>query len=140
MEDREERAQDSEYGWIFDKPQEKAGMQDGMEAETQSVPEKKKTAARKRTRKTGSDGQENSRGQEKEAGAGGSSEDPRSIEELFEELDLMIRKLEDGSSSLEDSFRYYEEGMKLVKACSGKIDRVEKQIVAVNDTGGEYGA
>ena len=140
MEDREERAQDSEYGWIFDKPQEKAGMQDGMEAETQSVPEKKKTAARKRTRKTGSDGQEHSRGQEKEAGAGGSSEDPRSIEELFEELDLMIRKLEDGSSSLEDSFRYYEEGMKLVKACAGKIDRVEKQIVAVNDTGGEYGA
>ena len=140
MEDREERAQDSEYGWIFDKPQEKAGMQDGMEAETQSVPEKKKTAARKRTRKTGSDGQENSRGQEKEAGAGGSSEDPRSIKELFEELDLMIRKLEDSSSSLEDSFRYYEEGMKLVKACAGKIDRVEKQIVAVNDTGGEYGA
>ena len=140
MEDREERAQDSEYGWIFDKPQEKADMQDGMEAETQSVPEKKKTAARKRPRKTGSDGQENSRGQEKEAGAGGSSEDPRSIEELFEELDLMIRKLEDGSSSLEDSFRYYEEGMKLVKACAGKIDRVEKQIVAVNDTGGEYGA
>ena len=82
MEDREERAQDSEYGWIFDKPQEKAGMQDGMEAETQSVPEKKKTAARKRTRKTGSDGQENSRGQEKEAGAGGSAEDPRSIEQL----------------------------------------------------------
>ncbi len=140
MEDREEIAQDSEYGWIFDKPQEKAGMQDGMEAETQSVPEKKKTAARKRTRKTGSDGQENSRGQEKEAGAGGSPEDPRSIEEMFEELDLMIRKLEDGSSSLEDSFRYYEEGMKLVKACAGKIDRVEKQIVAVNDTGGEYGA
>lgn len=140
MEDREERAQDSEYSWIFDKPQEKAGMQEGMEEEGQSVPEKKKTAARKRTRKTGSDGQENSRGQEKEAGAGGSSEDPRSIEELFEELDLMIRKLEDGSSSLEDSFRYYEEGMKLVKACAGKIDRVEKQIVAVNDTGGEYGA
>ena len=62
------------------------------------------------------------------------------LSELFEELDLMIRKLEDGSSSLEDSFRYYEEGMKLVKACAGKIDRVEKQIVAVNDTGGEYGA
>ena len=140
MEDREERAQDSEYSWIFDKSQEKAGMQEGMEEEGQSVPEKKKTAARKRTRKTGSDGQENSRGQEKEAGAGGSSEDPRSIEELFEELDLRIRKLEDGSSSLEDSFRYYEEGMKLVKACAGKIDRVEKQIVAVNDTGGEYGA
>ena len=140
MEDREERAQDSEYSRIPDKPQEEAGRPAGMEAEGQPVPVKKKTAARKRTGKRGSGGQEDTQGQEKTAGAGGASEDPRSIEEMFEELDLMIRKLEDGSSSLEDSFRYYEEGMKLVKACAGKIDRVEKQIVAVNDTGGEYEA
>ena len=62
------------------------------------------------------------------------------LSELFEELDLMIRKLEDGSSSLEDSFRYYEEGMRLVKACSGKIDRVEKQILVIDEMGGDYGA
>ena len=49
MEDREERAQDSEYSWIFDKSQEKAGMQEGMEEEGQSVSVKKKTAARKGT-------------------------------------------------------------------------------------------
>ena len=51
----------------------------------------------------------------------------------------MIGGLEDGSSSLEDSFRYYEEGMRLVKACSGKIDRVEKQILVLDEMGGEYG-
>lgn len=32
-----------------------------------------------------------------------------SIEELFERLNQVIGGLEDGSSSLEDSFRYYEE-------------------------------
>ena len=64
----------------------------------------------------------------------------KTLEEAFSELDVLADKLEDRETSLEDSFRYYEEGMKLVKACAGKIDRVEKQIVAVNDTGGEYGA
>ncbi|MBS6517591.1 MAG: exodeoxyribonuclease VII small subunit [Clostridium sp.] len=66
--------------------------------------------------------------------------DSCSIEELFERLNQVIGSLEDGSSSLEDSFRYYEEGMRLVKACSGKIDRVEKQILVIDDMGGEYGA
>lgn len=58
--------------------------------------------------------------------------DERSIEELFSELDGIIGKLESGDISLEDSFRYYEAGMKLVKDCSGKIDKVEKQIQVLN--------
>ena len=36
--------------------------------------------------------------------------DACSIEELFERLNQVIGGLEDGSSSLEDSFRYYERG------------------------------
>lgn len=55
-----------------------------------------------------------------------------SVEEMFERLDGIIRKLEDGKSSLEDAFTCYESGMRLVKACAGKIDRVEKQILVVN--------
>lgn len=55
-----------------------------------------------------------------------------SIEEIFGCLDGIIEKLEDGSVSLEDSFAYYENGMKLVKACSEKIDRVEKRILVLN--------
>ena len=34
--------------------------------------------------------------------------------------------------SIEDSFKYYEAGMKLVKTCGGKIDKVEKQILVLN--------
>ena len=54
------------------------------------------------------------------------------IEEIFTELDGIIRNLENGEVSLEDSFKYYEAGMKLVKTCGGKIDKVEKQILVLN--------
>lgn len=54
-----------------------------------------------------------------------------SIEELFGRLEEIMDHLEDGTVSLEDSFGYYETGMKLVKACSGKLDRVEKQIMVL---------
>lgn len=60
--------------------------------------------------------------------------DDRTIEELFTELDGIIGKLEDGEISLEDSFHYYEAGMKLVQSCSGKIDKVEKQIQVLNES------
>ena len=40
----------------------------------------------------------------------------------------IIEQLEGGDSSLEESFKYYETGMKLVKRCTEQIDRVEKQI------------
>lgn len=60
--------------------------------------------------------------------------DDRTIEELFAELDGIIGKLEDGEISLEDSFHYYEAGMKLVQSCSGKIDKVEKQIQVLNES------
>ena len=58
--------------------------------------------------------------------------DKLSIEEIFTELDGIIRNLENGEVSLEDSFEYYEAGMTLVKTCGGKIDKVEKQILVLN--------
>ena len=68
-------------------------------------------------------------------GAGETQEAPAdklSIEEIFAELDGIIRNLENGEVSLEDSFKYYEAGMKLVKTCGSKIDKVEKQILVLN--------
>ncbi len=60
-----------------------------------------------------------------------------SIEETFVRLEEVLKKLEEGECSLEDSFRYYEEGMKLVKSCHDKIDRVEKQIQVLGGEGEE---
>ena len=60
-----------------------------------------------------------------------------SIEETFVRLEEVLKKLEEGECSLEDSFRYYEEGMKLVKSCHAKIDQVEKQIQVLGGEGEE---
>ncbi|HIX25790.1 MAG TPA: exodeoxyribonuclease VII small subunit [Candidatus Lachnoclostridium avicola] len=60
-----------------------------------------------------------------------------SIEETFVRLEEVLKKLEEGECSLEDSFRYYEEGMKLVKSCHDKIDQVEKQIQVLGGEGEE---
>ena len=40
-----------------------------------------------------------------------------------------MEKLEAPDSTLEESFACYEAGMKLVKACNDKIDKVEKQMI-----------
>ena len=55
------------------------------------------------------------------------------IEQTFEALDGIIEKLEAGETTLEESFQYYESGMKLVKACSEQIDKVEKQIMILTE-------
>ena len=55
-----------------------------------------------------------------------------SIEEMFDRLDGIMRTLEDSRSTLEESFASYEAGMRLVRACSEQIDKVEKQIMVVN--------
>ncbi|MCQ2507393.1 MAG: exodeoxyribonuclease VII small subunit [Dorea sp.] len=57
------------------------------------------------------------------------------LEELFSSLDDIIRKMEDDSISLEDSFQYYYKGMELLKNCNEKIDQVEKQIQMIDDRG-----
>ena len=38
-------------------------------------------------------------------------------------------------SSLEKSFQLYHRGMDMLKACSDRIDRVEKQIQALDEKG-----
>lgn len=61
----------------------------------------------------------------------------KTIEETMEELDTIIEKMEDRESSLEESFSYFERGMRLVKECSSRIDKVEKQIMVLSEEGME---
>ena len=61
----------------------------------------------------------------------------RSIEETMEELETIIEKMEDRESTLEDSFAWFERGMKRVKECSQRIDKVEKQIMVLSEEDGE---
>lgn len=57
------------------------------------------------------------------------------LEELFERLNNIIGELEKPDISLESSFELYQEGIRLVKACNDSIDKVEKQLIILNDNG-----
>ena len=59
------------------------------------------------------------------------TENTMTIEETFAALDALIDQLESGKGSLEDAFKHYEEGMKLVKSCNEKIEKIEKQILVL---------
>ena len=54
------------------------------------------------------------------------------LEQGFDQLDEIIEKLEDREIPLEESFGLYEQGIKLLKDCNEKIDRVEKQVQKLN--------
>ena len=59
----------------------------------------------------------------------------KTIEEVFQELDNLAVKLEDSETSLEDSFRFYKEGMELLKFCSSRLDTVEKKMLQMDEDG-----
>lgn len=59
----------------------------------------------------------------------------RNLEETFEKLDEMLNLLESPDISLEESFQVYEKGMKLLKQCNDIIDRVEKKVLKLNESG-----
>ena len=54
------------------------------------------------------------------------------LEEGFEKIDELIETMADGDISLEEAFDKYKLGMEILKVCSDKIDKVEKQIEILN--------
>lgn len=57
----------------------------------------------------------------------------KSLEASMEALEEVIAKLEEEDTSLEDSFKLYQSGMKLLKECNNAIDRVEKKLIVLNE-------
>jgi exodeoxyribonuclease VII small subunit len=51
------------------------------------------------------------------------------LEESFQQLETIIHDLQEGDMTLEESFKKYEEGMKLIKNCNSSIDKVEKKLI-----------
>ena len=58
-----------------------------------------------------------------------------SLEQILEQLDGTIEKLQSGDVSLEESFELYKKGMDYVKQCSETIDQVEKKVLMLNQEG-----
>lgn len=65
----------------------------------------------------------------------GNMGDDMKLEELFDRLNKVIGELEKPDISLESSFELYQEGVKLLKACNDSIDKVEKQLIILNENG-----
>ena len=61
----------------------------------------------------------------------------QTLEQAFEKLEQIIGNLENGDVSLEDSFKLYNEGMKLIQNCNQQLDKVEKKIVVLNQKEGD---
>lgn len=62
------------------------------------------------------------------------TEDQR-LEDVLALVEHCIVQLDDPQISLEDSFRFYEEGLKYLKICSAKVEQIEKKMLVLNQQG-----
>lgn len=60
------------------------------------------------------------------------------FEEALKKLESIVDGLEQGKISLEESLKKYEEGIKLARYCSEKLDEAEKKIeILTKDSDGK---
>lgn len=61
----------------------------------------------------------------------------QTFEQAMEKLEQIVRDLESGDPSLDGAIKNFEEGIKLSKFCSEKLDEMEKRISVLlkNDAG-----
>lgn len=52
----------------------------------------------------------------------------KSFEESVVRLEEIVRLLENGTATLDESLKLYEEGISLVRICNDKLDSAEKKI------------
>ncbi len=53
---------------------------------------------------------------------------PLTFEKSLEKLESIVKKLESGELSLEDSIKAFEEGVRLAQNCGKKLDEAEKKV------------
>ena len=56
------------------------------------------------------------------------------FEEAFKRLEELVKTLEDGKLSLDDTQRLYEEGMNLAKQCNRMLNATELRITELRDS------
>ncbi len=55
------------------------------------------------------------------------------IEEAFDELEVIVKKMEEKDVTLEESFDLYTKGCQLLSKCNEQIDAYEKKIIVLSD-------
>ena len=62
----------------------------------------------------------------------------KKFEKSMQRLEEIVLSLEGGELPLEDSLKVFEEGMKLVKFCSDKLDEAEQKVtLLLKESGGK---
>ena len=57
------------------------------------------------------------------------------LEEMFQDLEKVIKDMENSDVTLEQSFDLYNRGMNILKKCSRTIDEVEKKVLVLDEDG-----
>lgn len=66
------------------------------------------------------------------------SEKKKNFETSLNDLEKIVRKLEDGDLSLEESLKLFEDGVKLSRECQERLSNAERRIeVLLKDSNGE---
>jgi len=52
----------------------------------------------------------------------------KKFEKSLEKLEGIVRKMEEGDMSLEDSLKAFEEGIKLSRFCADRLDEAERKV------------
>lgn len=72
-------------------------------------------------------------------GADGASEktgqEDQRLEDVLAQVEQCILQLENPQISLEDSFRYYEEGVRKLKLCNEKVAQIEQKMLVIGAQG-----
>lgn len=53
----------------------------------------------------------------------------QTFEDALAQLETIVKRLESDSTSLDDSLKLFEEGVRLSRYCSGRLDDVEKKVL-----------
>ena len=62
----------------------------------------------------------------------------KNFEEAMQRLEEIVQSLEGGDLPLENSLKAFEEGMKLLKFCSNKLEEAEQKVtLLINESGGK---
>ena len=60
------------------------------------------------------------------------------FEESLKKLEEIVKKMEAGDLALEESLKAFEEGIRLIRFCTGKLDEAERRVeILVRDDKGD---
>lgn len=60
-----------------------------------------------------------------------------SFDQAIQQLEEIVRQLEQGDVPLEDAISLYKQGMELSTVCHDKLQNAEKQLISIMDDNGE---